>query len=334
MRAPKRTPGSSGDVRSRVLALPLAVVLLAAVVAGPARAIPPVTGWTCAGCWPGYVDALSECSTYLPGDASGYNSCVKWANIALKNCIFYFCDGAGHQVFFPHTVEPSSSAIFAATLGEVQDGKSIPVRWYAIGDSTAMVSIPPTVTTVEFHAVRQADFDSSMAADSSLASVPFTFLGFGAPDTAMTNQVSLVLPDIFEVDTPYLVAVLTHDSAVAPDSAQIAFVSLLVTTDPIVGVDEVRESARGGISGFPNPSRESTRIEYEIPRESPVSLAIYDVSGRMVRALVDSAVRTSGSHVATWDGRDARGQLVNSGIYFVRLDAADVRETYRIARIR
>jgi flagellar hook assembly protein FlgD len=49
-------------------------------------------------------------------------------------------------------------------------------------------------------------------------------------------------------------------------------------------------------------------------------LAIYDVRGGLIRTL-ESGNRTAGEHIARWDGRDGRGELVASGVYFYRLDA-------------
>ena len=66
--------------------------------------------------------------------------------------------------------------------------------------------------------------------------------------------------------------------------------------------------------------RESASLRYVLPREMRVSLAIYDASGRRVRE-IESGVVPAGEHAAVWDGRDASGHRVSTGLYFVRLDA-------------
>jgi len=73
----------------------------------------------------------------------------------------------------------------------------------------------------------------------------------------------------------------------------------------------------------PNPFADGTGIRYEIPAEgaaSPIRLAIYDATGRLVTTLVDGAL-APGRHFARWDATDARGTKVASGVYFCRLDA-------------
>jgi flagellar hook assembly protein FlgD len=49
-----------------------------------------------------------------------------------------------------------------------------------------------------------------------------------------------------------------------------------------------------------------------------VSARVDDVTGARVRTLVDETAR-AGLHVVSWDGRNARGEAVGSGIYFYRL---------------
>jgi len=72
---------------------------------------------------------------------------------------------------------------------------------------------------------------------------------------------------------------------------------------------------------YPNPFNAGTRIDFTIPREGEVKLAIYDMLGREV-AVLKNARMEAGFHNAFWDGRDAKGRAVPSGIYFYRLQAA------------
>jgi hypothetical protein len=72
----------------------------------------------------------------------------------------------------------------------------------------------------------------------------------------------------------------------------------------------------------PNPFNPATTIRFSLARAGRASLAIYDVAGRLVRRLVDEE-RAAGRHEVRWDGRDARGHRVASGIYFYRLEAGD-----------
>ena len=75
------------------------------------------------------------------------------------------------------------------------------------------------------------------------------------------------------------------------------------------------------LSTAPNPFNPSTTIRYDLPEASHVRLSIYDITGRHVRALVD-AYTAAGTHAVVWDGTDASGRAVASGVHLVRLVSA------------
>ena len=83
----------------------------------------------------------------------------------------------------------------------------------------------------------------------------------------------------------------------------------------------------------PNPSASGTEIGFVLPAEARVSLRIYDVSGRLVRTLVDGP-RTTGVHRVQWDGTDDRGRTARSGIYFAKLEAGTVKRSERVLLMR
>ena len=74
------------------------------------------------------------------------------------------------------------------------------------------------------------------------------------------------------------------------------------------------------LAAAPNPFNPATTIRYEVPTAAQVRLMVYDVLGREVTVLVDER-REPGCYAVTWDGRDAAGRLVASGVYVVRLEA-------------
>jgi trimeric autotransporter adhesin len=69
----------------------------------------------------------------------------------------------------------------------------------------------------------------------------------------------------------------------------------------------------------PNPSRGPTQIVFSLTREAQVRLRVFDVSGRLVRSVIDQRM-LPGRHQEVWDGRDRTGPAVQAGIYFVSLE--------------
>ena len=82
----------------------------------------------------------------------------------------------------------------------------------------------------------------------------------------------------------------------------------------------VESGIAAAIEASPNPFLEGTTIRYSIPGQNVSSLAIFDVSGRLVRAFLP--VGSDGGPVSVrWDGRDGSGRPVAAGLYFVRVMA-------------
>lgn len=86
-------------------------------------------------------------------------------------------------------------------------------------------------------------------------------------------------------------------------------------------------------TNLPNPARAGTVIRFDLPEPLPVTLAIYDVRGRLVRTLVDGA-RGPGRHEAAWDGRAGDGTPSAVGVYCYRLIAGATVQTRRMILLR
>ncbi len=84
---------------------------------------------------------------------------------------------------------------------------------------------------------------------------------------------------------------------------------------------------------FPNPFNPETTIAYDLPERTPVRLEIYDVLGQRVRVLMDE-VQTAGRYAVRWDGRNALGRGVGSGVYFYRLQAGGFSQVRRMLLLK
>ena len=79
----------------------------------------------------------------------------------------------------------------------------------------------------------------------------------------------------------------------------------------------------------PNPSYQSTVISYGLDTECLVMLRVFDVTGRMVGKLYDGK-QSSGVHAHVWDNRDQSGRQLTTGVYFVKIEAGNIRETRKL----
>ena len=69
---------------------------------------------------------------------------------------------------------------------------------------------------------------------------------------------------------------------------------------------------------YPNPFNPSTTIRYALSTPGPVSIDIYDATGRAIRSFF--LKEGSGAHEVLWDGKDNNGKSVSSGAYFYSLN--------------
>jgi ligand-binding sensor domain-containing protein len=101
------------------------------------------------------------------------------------------------------------------------------------------------------------------------------------------------------------------------------------------GVEEPVIDAMPILHGItPNPFARETRISYELRNDSPVTVAVYDVAGRLVRVLESKSHRGRGAHEVAWDGRDGAGRGVAPGVYFVSVRAGGRASTGKVVVVR
>ncbi len=84
---------------------------------------------------------------------------------------------------------------------------------------------------------------------------------------------------------------------------------------------------------YPNPFNQSTVIRYNLPRAVLVNLAIYDLTGRKIRKLVQT-VQPAGEYEINWNGTDDSGKMVSSGVYVAQLSAGIYKKSIKLELIK
>jgi hypothetical protein len=85
---------------------------------------------------------------------------------------------------------------------------------------------------------------------------------------------------------------------------------------------------------YPNPFNPTTVITFTVKERTRVRLRIYDVTGALVKKLVDDVRAPGITHEVRWDGRNEAGQSVASGVYFYRLVAKDFTQTKKMVVLK
>lgn len=108
----------------------------------------------------------------------------------------------------------------------------------------------------------------------------------------------------------------------------------VMTLTGTLGVDIHESGDALAFSGaFPNPTAGRTEFAFTMPVPGRAQLALYDLSGRLVRTLEDGSFG-AGRQATAWDGLDTQGQRVGTGLYFARLEAAGLTVTRRVSVMR
>ena len=90
------------------------------------------------------------------------------------------------------------------------------------------------------------------------------------------------------------------------------------------------------VAAVPNPFNPTARVEYTVPTGAgtvPVSLRVIDLAGHVVRELVQSPL-PPGRYATVWNGTDARGASVASGVYVLQLRAGSAVTTHKAVLVR
>ena len=174
---------------------------------------------------------------------------------------------------------------------------------------------------------------STMSADTSMIyfkavnssensiQVNLSIEGSFIPDTAILEEIYASLYEQNSISDPDYIEVQT---GVATISGNMVSFNLKANSASVVSISRqekptgvfptLKESARPGFMIQPNPCAISTTIRYHLEQEGMVSIRILDLSGKVVRLLVNEAL-PAGEGQLRWDGTDENGNRLSNGTY-------------------
>jgi len=98
-------------------------------------------------------------------------------------------------------------------------------------------------------------------------------------------------------------------------------------------VEEPRQLLSSQLQNYPNPFNPTTTIRYQLPVASHVTVSIYDLWGQWITTIVDGDM-LAGEHTAIWDGRNASGDELSSGVHLCRTMASSFSQAIKIILVR
>ncbi|MCZ6674181.1 MAG: T9SS type A sorting domain-containing protein, partial [Verrucomicrobia bacterium] len=85
---------------------------------------------------------------------------------------------------------------------------------------------------------------------------------------------------------------------------------------------------------YPNPFNPATTLRFDLPDDSKVNIEIFNIIGQRVRHLLRGQDMLAGQHSLRWNGRDDGGKPLSTGVYVVRLKAADFVKSKKVMLLK
>ena len=248
-----------------------------------------------------------------------------------------FADSAtGDYNLYVSTLDTSWSVLLNIFFTPLPPGYIVEGGWWRYrvspGDSVNFNMVPITNTlsgNFSFH----PSVPDSLKFPLNIFSV---ILSYWSPGGFFDNLAGYLNPDTFgnysfgvDDDTFLVFAPMPPNYYTVPN-----FYDSLVVTGDMDSVDFVIYSTLVGVEesnyqlpitnyqlfqNHPNPFHSNTTLRFVLPTSGFVSLTIYDLSGRLMKTLVEGE-KKAGVYTLFWDGSDSKGRKVPSGIYFYRLN--------------
>ena len=97
--------------------------------------------------------------------------------------------------------------------------------------------------------------------------------------------------------------------------------------------DEHNPASSLALRAYPNPFNPETTISFSVPSASQVNLTIYNLKGQIVKQLINRQM-PAGNHTVSWNGTDSNSRSVSSGLYFARIEQANIQRVIRMMLVK
>ena len=108
--------------------------------------------------------------------------------------------------------------------------------------------------------------------------------------------------------------------------------TIIVRNSPYVGFTEIT-TGNSNLSLSPNPFMSEIKIDFNIDEPDNVTIKVYDISGKLVKSLINET-KPAGKYTVYWNGKNNAEATVPNGMYFVRLDNGSISRTEKVVKGR
>ncbi len=164
--------------------------------------------------------------------------------------------------------------------------------------------------------------------DTPLDEIEWNFSGLQSINRSFDEEEALLCLWINQnVDLTEILTICAVDGVIETCTDVIVTVEMLLKNET-----EVSNFNNKLFPAQPNPFRQFTNIQYNLAKETAVSISIYDLNGRKIKMLLNRK-QSVGQHTVRWDGQNSKGQLVANGVYFYRIFTPEWQATQKLVRV-
>ncbi len=245
-----------------------------------------------------------------------------------------------------NSVTSDGSMIVGSTWDD-EDDMSVAAAWRWNGstwDEEALGAIPGTFPFYGYVIANDVTADGSTVVGYNELSGPGDATGFiWTEESGMIDVDDFLADNGVEVDPTLSIRTLTSISYdgtamvgigqdIYPPWNYRSFIIRMDNPMLVAGPEDVVLSMPS-MQAFPNPTSGATTLMLDLPQSTQVSLEIHDITGRLVRKLSGGSIQ-AGHHQVRWDGTDASGTEVPSGVYYCRFTAGTQAGLQKITIMR
>jgi parallel beta-helix repeat protein len=245
--------------------------------------------------------------------STGSTPVIKHSTINSNTGNGIFCDNSSHPVIEANTVRYNALGIYC-TNSSSPTIKSNMIKSNTYGVSTASGSDPDIGDCC-------SSGNNTIAYSSQKHVVNWNEYEIGAENNCWNVDTGDCLPPANKiygaVDTSSPICCTTSSGA-----------------GEIVPEPELESPPKTALVAIvPNPFNPSTTVHYSLESRAAVRISVYDVTGRLVRELVNES-KMAGAYEVSWKGTDKHGVGVASGVYFVKMSAGSFTSTMKMVLLK
>ena len=204
-------------------------------------------------------------------------------------------------------------------------------------DNIKIDKTKPTATASAPSSSGGNSFNIPVVADDNLSGVSFVELWYRFNGSSWLKYPGKYSSSPIAFDSPFGAGTYDFEAVATDVAGNIETLHLITESSTLVTDVNAREPLPTEFAlqqNYPNPFNPTTTIEFALPQPEKVRILVYDVSGNLVRALVDGQQLPQGTHRQSWNGRNDRGEQVSSGMYFYRLQAGKFSQTRKMLLVK